>query len=143
MGKECLSIWGATGIGVSRLVGAIIEASHDERGIIWPEPVAPFFAGLINLNHRDEECLRVCDKVYEELGTNGIEILYDDTSERPGAKFAKMDLIGLPWQIVVGPKGVAEGKIELVYRSTGEATLLSLEEVIKKISTAYKAPVKD
>ena len=134
---------GSHGIGVSRLVGAIIEASHDERGIIWPEPVSPFFAGLINLNQRDEECLRVCDKVYGELGANGMEILYDDTNERPGAKFAKMDLIGLPWQIVVGPKGVAEGKIELVYRSTGEATLLPLAEVIKKISTAYNALVKD
>ena len=142
-GKRVPVHMGSHGIGVSRLVGAIIEASHDERGIIWPEPVSPFFAGLINLNYRDEECLRVCDKVYEELGTNGIEILYDDTNERPGAKFAKMDLIGLPWQIVVGPKGVAEGKIELVYRSTGDATLLPLEEVIKKISAAYKALVKD
>ena len=141
-GKRVPVHMGSHGIGVSRLVGAIIEASHDERGIIWPEPVAPFFAGLINLNYRDEECIKVCDDVYEELGANGIEILYDDTDERPGAKFAKMDLIGLPWQIVVGPKGLSEGKIELVYRRTGEAILLTVGEVLEKISTAHKALVK-
>ena len=123
---------------MSRLVGAIIEASHDEKGIIWPEPVAPFFAGLINLNYKDEECVRICDEIYEKLGSNGVEILYDDTDERPGAKFAKMDLIGLPWQIVVGPKGLREGKIELVYRRTGEATLLTLEKVLEKLSNAHK-----
>ncbi len=133
---------GSHGIGVSRLVGAIIEASHDEKGIIWPEPVAPFFAGLINLNYRDEECIRVCNEVYEKLGAKGIEILYDDTDERPGAKFAKMDLIGLPWQIVVGPKGLAEGKVELVYRRTGEANLLALGEVLEKLSTMHKSQVE-
>ena len=133
---------GSHGIGVSRLVGAIIEASHDEKGIIWPEPVAPFFAGLINLNHKDEECVKVCDEVYEKLGAKGIEILYDDTDERPGAKFAKMDLMGLPWQIVVGPKGIKEGKVELVHRRTGETTLLLLGELLEKISTAHKALVE-
>ena len=142
-GKRVPVHMGSHGIGVSRLVGAIIEASHDEKGIIWPEPVAPFFAGLINLNYKDEECTRVCNEIYEELGTNGIEILYDDTDERPGAKFAKMDLIGLPWQIIVGPKSLSEGKIELVYRRTGKATLLPLGEVFEKLSTAYKALVKD
>ncbi len=133
---------GSHGIGVSRLVGAIIEASHDEKGIIWPEPVAPFFAGLINLSYRDEECIKACDKVYKELDAKGIDILYDDTDDRPGAKFAKMDLIGLPWQIVVGPKGLAEGKIELVYRRTGEATLLTVGEVLEKISSAHESLVK-
>ena len=141
-GKRVPVHMGSHGIGVSRLVGAIIEASHDEKGIIWPEPVAPFFAGLINLNYRDEECIKVCDQVYEKLGSNGIEILYDDTDERPGSKFAKMDLIGLPWQIVVGPKGLAEGKIELVQRRTGKATLLTLVELLEKISTAHKALVE-
>ena len=141
-GKRVPVHMGSHGIGVSRLVGAIIEASHDEKGIIWPEPVAPFFAGLINLNHRDEECIKVCDEVYEKLGAKGIEILYDDTDERPGAKFAKMDLIGLPWQIVVGPKGLAEGKVELVYRRTGEANLLALGEVLQKLSTAHKSQVE-
>jgi prolyl-tRNA synthetase len=101
-----------------------------------------FFAGLINLNYRDEECIKVCDQVYEKLGSNGIEILYDDTDERPGSKFAKMDLIGLPWQIVVGPKGIKEGKVELVHRRTGETTLLLLEELLEKISTAHKALVE-
>ena len=141
-GKRVPVHMGSHGIGVSRLVGAIIEASHDEKGIIWPEPVAPFFAGLINLNYRDEECIKVCDQVYEKLGSNGIEILYDDTDERPGSKFAKMDLIGLPWQIVVGPKGIKEGKVELVHRRTGETTLLLLEELLEKISTAHKALVE-
>ena len=138
-GKRVPVHMGSHGIGVSRLVGAIIEASHDEKGIIWPEPVAPFFAGLINLNYKDEECLRVCKKIYEKLGANGIDILYDDTAERPGAKFAKMDLIGLPWQIVVGPKGLAEGKIELVYRRTGEATLLPLKKVLERLTLAHKS----
>jgi prolyl-tRNA synthetase len=141
-GKRVPVHMGSHGIGVSRLVGAIIEASHDEKGIIWPEPVAPFFAGLINLNYRDEDCIKVCDQVYEKLGSNGIEILYDDTDERPGSKFAKMDLIGLPWQIVVGPKGIKEGKLELVHRRTGETTLLLLEELLEKISTAHKALVE-
>ena len=141
-GKRVPVHMGSHGIGVSRLVGAIIEASHDEKGIIWPEPVAPFFAGLINLNHKDEQCVKVCDEVYEKLGTKGIEVLYDDTDERPGAKFAKMDLIGLPWQIVVGPKGLAEDKVELVYRRTGEANLLALGEVLQKLSTAHKSQVE-
>ena len=141
-GKRVPVHMGSHGIGVSRLVGAIIEASHDEKGIIWPESVAPFFAGLINLNHKDEECVKVCDEVYEKLGAKGIEILYDDTDERPGAKFAKVDLVGLPWQIVVGPKGVAEGKVELVYRRTGEANLLALGEVLEKLSTAHKSQVE-
>ena len=141
-GKRVPVHMGSHGIGVSRLVGAIIEASHDEKGIIWAEPVAPFFAGLINLNYRDEECIKVCDQIYEELGSNGIEILYDDTDERPGSKFAKMDLIGLPWQIVVGPKGIKEGKVELVHRRTGETTLLLLGELLEKISTAHKALVE-
>ena len=137
-GKKVPVHMGSHGIGVSRLVGAIIEASHDEKGIIWPEPVAPFFAGLINLNYKDEECVRACDEIYEKLGSNGVEILYDDTDERPGVKFAKMDLIGLPWQIVVGPKGLREEKIELVYRRTGKATLLTLERVLEKLSNAHK-----
>ena len=137
-GKKVPVHMGSHGIGVSRLVGAIIEASHDEKGIIWPEPVAPFFAGLINLNYKDKECVRVCDEIYEKLGSNGVEILYDDTDERPGGKFAKMDLIGLPWQIVVGPKGLREGKIELVYRRTGKASLLTLERVLEKLSNAQK-----
>ena len=141
-GKRVPVHMGSHGIGVSRLVGAIIEASHDEKGIIWPEPVAPFFVGLINLNHKDEECVKVCDEVYEKLGAKGIEILYDDTDERPGAKFAKMDLMGLPWQIVVGPKGLAEDKVELVYRRTGEANLLALGEVLQKLSTAHKSQVE-
>ena len=134
---------GSHGIGVSRLVGAIIEASHDEKGIIWPEPVAPFYVGLINLNHRDDECVRVCDEIYENLSSKGLDLLYDDTDERPGAKFAKMDLIGLPWQIVIGPKGLSEGKVELVYRKTGESKLLGKDKALDELSLAHKAIFKD
>ncbi len=137
-GEKIAVEMGSHGIGVSRLVGAIIEASHDEKGIIWPESVAPFFLGLINLNTKDTECNRICEEIYEKLTDARIEILYDETEERPGAKFAKMDLIGLPWKLVVGPKGVAEGRVELSNRKTGESQMLSKEvacaELIKLFS---------
>ncbi len=111
---------GCYGIGVSRLVGAIIEASHDDNGIIWPESVAPFKVGLINLRVGDAKCDAACQSLYDTLRGQGIEALYDDTDERAGAKFASMDLIGLPWQIVVGPKGAEKGVVELKNRKTGE-----------------------
>ncbi len=137
-GEKIAVEMGSHGIGVSRLVGAIIEASHDEKGIIWPESVAPFFLGLINLNIKDTECNRICEDIYEKLTDSKIEVLYDETEERPGAKFAKMDLIGLPWKLVVGPKGVAEGRVELSNRKTGESQMLSAEvacaELVKMFS---------
>lgn len=113
---------GSYGIGVSRLVGAIIEVSHDDDGIIWPESVAPFHAGLINLRAGDEACDAACDAIYRDLNEAGIDVLYDDTDERAGGKFAKMDLIGLPWQVIVGPKGLEKGQIELKNRKSGERT---------------------
>ena len=96
---------GSYGIGVSRLVGAIIEASHDEAGIVWPVPVAPFEVGLINLKAGDKDTDRACDDLYGKLERAGVSVLYDDTEERAGAKFATMDLIGLPFQLIVGPEG--------------------------------------
>ena len=111
---------GSYGIGVSRLVAGIIEASHDEDGIVWPESVAPFHVGLINLRTGDDACDKSCENLYGELESQGIEVLYDDTDERAGAKFAKMDLIGLPWQLVVGPRGLKNGVVELKNRATGE-----------------------
>ena len=111
---------GSYGVGVSRLVGAIIEASHDDDGIIWPDSVAPFTVGLINLRAGDEGCARVCNELYARLREAGVETLYDDRDESPGAKFAEMDLIGLPWQIIVGPRGVKAGKVELKRRASGE-----------------------
>jgi prolyl-tRNA synthetase len=125
---------GTYGIGVSRLVGAIIEAGHDENGIIWPEAVAPFKVGIVNLRAGDAKCDAVCDQVYAALASQGIEALYDDTEERAGAKFASMDLIGLPWQLVVGPKGAEKGVVELKNRKTGEKQELSVEAALSMLS---------
>jgi prolyl-tRNA synthetase len=122
------------GIGVSRLLGAIIEAGHDENGIIWPEAVAPFSVGIVNLRVGDAKCDEICTNLHNILTAKGKDVLYDDTDERAGAKFASMDLIGLPWQIVVGPKGAEKGVIELKNRKTGEKIELSMEAVLEKLS---------
>jgi len=121
---------GSYGVGVSRLAGAIIEASHDENGIIWPESVAPFQAGIANLKPGDSATDKVCEEIYAALQQAGVEVLYDDTDERPGAKFARLDLIGLPYQIVIGPKGLAEGTVELKIRATGARKNLSVTAAI-------------
>jgi len=132
-GKPVTVHMGSYGIGVSRLVGAIIEASHDENGIIWPESVAPFKVGLINLKVTDEATTKFAEDVYGKLKTVGTEVLYDDRDERAGAKFAEMDLIGLPWQLTVGPRGVAKGEVELKNRRTGEKQELTLEAALNRI----------
>ena len=124
---------GSYGIGVSRLVGAIIEASHDDAGIVWPDSVAPFKVGLINLKAGDAACTTACDDAYAKLRRTGVEALYDDRDERPGAKFADMDLIGLPWQLVVGPRGLAAGTVELKRRATGERHELSLDSALARV----------
>jgi len=126
---------GSYGIGVSRLVGAIIEASHDEAGIIWPESVAPFKVGLINLRIDDKGCKRAAEKLYKDLQKAGVEVLYDDRDERPGAKFSNMDLIGLPWQATIGPKGLAAGVAEIKSRASGEKQEIKLDEVIKRFTS--------
>lgn len=128
---------GSYGIGVSRLVGAIIEASHDENGIIWPEPVAPFQVGLINLKSGDEVCDTACDDIYGRLNNAGVEVLYDDRSERAGAKFADMDLIGLPHQLIVGPRGLKSGTVELKRRATGEREELSVDSAIARLTGSH------
>jgi prolyl-tRNA synthetase len=125
---------GSYGVGVSRLAGAIIEASHDDRGIVWPEPVAPFKVAVVNLRQGDEACDRTCEDLYAKCQNAGIEVLYDDRADLAGVKFADMDLIGLPWQIVVGPKGVANGVVELKSRKTGESEELSAEAALAKLS---------
>ncbi|MBU0723712.1 MAG: proline--tRNA ligase [Alphaproteobacteria bacterium] len=124
---------GSYGIGVSRLVGGIIEASHDEAGIIWPESVAPFKVGLVNLKAGDADCTRVCDDLYAKLNAAGVEVLYDDRDERPGPKLAGMDLIGLPWQLVVGPRGLQNGLVEIKNRRTGEKHELSIDSALSKL----------
>ncbi len=125
---------GSYGIGPSRLVAAIIEASHDEKGIVWPEAIAPFKVGLMNLKQGDAATDAACEQLYSVLTAKGIDVLYDDTDERAGAKFAIMDLIGLPWQVTVGPKALAEGKVEIKRRSGGERELVSPEEAINRLS---------
>ncbi|RKQ72949.1 proline--tRNA ligase [Oceanibaculum indicum] len=124
---------GSYGIGVSRLVGGIIEASHDEAGIIWPESVAPFKVGLVNLKAGDADCTRACDDLYAKLNAAGVEVLYDDRDERPGPKLATMDLIGLPWQLVVGPRGLQNGMVEIKNRRTGEKQELSIDSALSKL----------
>jgi prolyl-tRNA synthetase len=132
-GKMTPVLSGSYGIGVSRLVGAIIEASHDEAGIIWPEPVAPFRVGVINLKSGDAETDRAEDGLYQSLLLQGTEVLYDDRDERAGAKFAAMDLIGLPWQAVVGPRGLKDGVVELKNRRTGEREMVPFEAVAARL----------
>lgn len=124
---------GCYGIGVSRCVAAIIEASHDDNGIIWPDSVAPFHVGLINLKTGDTACDEACEKIHRALSGQGCDVLYDDRDERAGVKFADMDLIGLPWQVVVGPKGIAKGMVELKRRATGVKEELSMESVVAKL----------
>ena len=123
---------GSYGVGVSRLVGAIIEASHDDKGIVWPETVAPYRVGLANLKVGDAGTDAACERLYGELTKAGIDVLYDDTDARPGEKFAKLDLIGLPSQVIVGPKGVADGVAELKTRRTGEKVTLPLGAVLAR-----------
>jgi prolyl-tRNA synthetase len=125
---------GSYGIGVSRLVGAIIEACHDDDGIIWPEPVAPFRIGLINLKPGDDGCDRLAAALYGKLRDSGVEVLLDDTDDRAGAKFATMDLIGLPWQLIVGPRGVSDGTVEIKRRASGERDTVSAESALAKLS---------
>jgi len=124
---------GSYGIGVSRLTGAIIEASHDENGIIWPDTVAPYRAGVMNLKAGDSETDAACESLYAQLGNAGVDVLYDDTNERAGAKFATMDLLGLPWQIIVGPKGLKQGEVEIKRRATGERSFLTPEAALARI----------
>jgi prolyl-tRNA synthetase len=125
---------GSYGIGVSRLVGALIEANHDDAGIIWPESVAPFRVGLINLRSADERCRAAADDLYAKLRSDDVEVLYDDRDESPGAKFATMDLIGLPDQLVIGPRGLAAGTVEVKHRRSGERQEVSIEAALKQLS---------
>ena len=125
---------GSYGIGVSRLVGAIIEASHDEAGIIWPDAVAPFKVGLVNLRVGDAKCVAACDDLYAKLRKAGVEVLYDDRDESAGAKFAAMDLIGLPYQLVIGPRGLAKNLVEVKERKTGVRAEIAPDAALAKLT---------
>ena len=133
-GQEIPVEMGSYGIGVSRLVAGIIEASHDEDGIIWPEPVAPFGAGIINLRAGDALCDTTCEDLYFKLSSAGLDPLYDDRDERAGVKFANMDLIGLPWQVVVGPRGLENGMVEIKNRATGDKQEMTPDAVLNKLT---------
>jgi prolyl-tRNA synthetase len=129
-GSKIFPEMGSYGIGVSRLVGAIIEARHDEAGIIWPDAVAPFRAAILNLRQGDAVTDKICEDLYARLGADA---LYDDREERAGAKFAEADLMGHPWQIIVGPRGAAAGLVELKRRATGERSELPVEDALAKV----------
>jgi prolyl-tRNA synthetase len=130
---------GSYGIGVSRLVGAIIEAYHDDKGIVWPESVAPFQVGLVNLRVGDAACDGLCGDLYAKLAKAGLDTLYDDRDERAGAKFADMELIGLPWQLVIGPRGAKTGTVELKRRSDGAREELSADAALAKLAAGRAA----
>ncbi len=138
-GKSTPVHMGSHGIGVSRLLGAIIEASHDDKGIIWPEGVTPFHVGIVNLKQGDEEADAACQALYDSITALGLEPLYDDRNERAGGKFATMDLIGLPWRITVGPRGLKNGVVELTSRKTGESEEMTPEAAVEKVAAIYRA----
>ena len=133
-GKDTPVQMGSYGVGVSRLVAGIIEASHDDAGIIWPDSVAPFGAAVVNLRPGDAGVDAVAEQAYQALSKAGLDPLLDDRDDRPGAKFAALDLVGIPWQLIVGPKGVADGVVEIKRRATGERHTLPLEQALQAIT---------
>ncbi len=132
---------GSYGVGVSRLVGAIIEAFHDDAGIKWPEPVAPFRAIILNLKQGAADTDAACEKLYGALVRRGVDVLYDDLDQRPGAKFATADLIGIPCQVLIGPKGLAEGKIEIKRRADGSRELMSPADAVERLAPCAAAAI--
>ena len=131
-GEQITVEMGSYGIGVSRLVGGIIEASHDANGIVWPESVAPFRVAVVNLKPDDGAVSGACARLYDALTAKGLDVLHDDRDIRPGGKFADMDLIGVPWQLIVGPKGIAAGKIELKNRKTGQREEIPIDQAVDR-----------
>jgi len=130
---------GSYGIGVSRLVGAIIEASHDGAGVVWPDAVAPFDVGVVDAKSGDEATAAACAQIVARLEAQGLSVLHDDTDARAGAKFANMDLIGLPWQVVVGPRGLVAGTVELKRRASGERIELTADAAIARLVETHTA----
>ena len=125
---------GSYGVGVSRLVGAIIEASHDDNGIIWPDAVAPWKVAIVTMRQDDEASAGAAAQIYDTLQAAGVDVLYDDRDERGGAKLAGMDLMGLPWQVIIGPRGLAQGVVELKNRRTGDREELSIESAMARLN---------
>jgi prolyl-tRNA synthetase len=127
-GKEKPMVMGCYGIGVTRIAAAAIEQNHDKDGIVWPTPIAPYEVALLSLQGDDAAVRAACDKLYDDLQAAGIEVLYDDRDERPGVKFKDADLIGLPWRLAIGKKGLAEGIAEVKARRSGEVQKIKLDE---------------
>jgi len=132
-GEEVPLEMGSYGIGISRTVAGIIEAHHDEKGIVWPESVAPFKASIVNLVPKSIECRSIAEKAYAMFAEKKVDVLYDDTDERAGHKFATHDLIGIPWQIIIGSKKAGAGLVELKHRKTGETEDLPVDMAVAKI----------
>src|SRR5262249_48146717 len=133
-GKIGMIVMGCYGLGPSRLMGTIAECLSDDKGLIWPESVAPYRVGLINLKASDEKTTKVCDELYAKLGGAGVETLYDDRDASAGAKFADMDLLGLPWHLTVGPRGLEKNMVEIKNRASGEKQEVSIESAISKLT---------
>lgn len=138
-GEQVAVHMGSHGIGVSRLLGAIIEANHDDKGIIWPEGVTPFHCGIINVRQGDATSDTACNDIYKALKAAGLDPLYDDRTERAGGKFATMDLIGLPWRITAGPRGLKNGVVELTNRRSGETEEMTPEQAVARVIEIYAA----
>jgi prolyl-tRNA synthetase len=136
-GKQVPVHMGSHGIGVSRLIGAIIEASHDDNGIIWPEGVTPYGVGIVNLKQGDAEADAACEALYKSATALGLDPIYDDRNERAGGKFATMDLIGIPWRITVGPRGLKNGVVELTSRKTGVSEEMTPELALEALAKTY------
>ena len=128
-GKQATVFMGSYGIGISRLVGAIIESSNDEKGIIWPKSVSPYDIGIINLKQKDDDITSISDDVYEKLMSAGFDVLYDDKDDNPGVKFSRMDLIGLPYQVIIGNKSKSDSILEVKNRKTGDISEVNIENV--------------
>jgi prolyl-tRNA synthetase len=138
-GKPVTVHMGSYGIGPSRVVAAVIEACHDKDGIVWPVPLAPFEVGVVNLKAGDAQTDAACGKLYEAFANAGIDVLYDDTDERAGAKFATMDLVGIPYQVIVGPKGLKTNEVEIKHRKGGQREMLSPEAAIEMLVGRVRA----
>ena len=134
-GENTPVFMGSYGVGLSRLVGAIIEANHDQKGIIWPKEITPWDYNIINLKCGDTDCDRICLDIYNEMNHNTLKVLYDDTDDRAGAKLARADLIGLPYQIIIGPKGIKDQLYDLKCRKSGDISRLSYNELLNFVQT--------
>ncbi len=135
VGENIPVFMGSYGVGLSRLVGAVIEANHDQKGIIWPKEITPWDYNIINLKYGDTDCDRICLDMYNEMNHNELKVLYDDTDERAGAKLARADLIGLPYQIIIGPKGIKDQLYDLKCRKSGDISRLSFNELLNFVQT--------